>query len=338
VGDVLVAANFMTEDAEGNYNLNLTNLQGQSATQIALNFVFAGLNALANLEVPLIALPGGGIYVAASTGASNSQYGLRIAADLSLTPTPNQNANGQAAPSLAFDVALGSWPTGETDATSWYARITDTTANPVPPGLSLFLLQRDASNNLSFAPSFELASVGIDVSGGGDAPLINLDGYTLAGAELRAYLNSSGWDYGFAIRLDNVGFPLGPSFQDAQAGAAGSNTVARNLLASANPGSGPSASAVNPGFSAEAGWVKGYGPLLEIYDAQGNQTDIIWFPVQGRFGPISCQQIGLQVEVTGQYQGNPRLGVVFDGSVLLDVLDVYLDQLSIDVALKQIAS
>ena len=65
VGQILVAANFLTVDNTGTYHFDPTNLQGQSATDIALNFVFTepGLDALANLEVPLLGL-GGGIFVA----------------------------------------------------------------------------------------------------------------------------------------------------------------------------------------------------------------------------------------------------------------------------------
>jgi len=329
VGDLLTAAHFLTEDDQGEYHLSLQNLQGQSATEIALNFVFAALDALSTLEVPLIPLPGGGVFIAKRQ--SDNAYGIRFAADLSLSPNPN--GGGEAPP--AVDVSLGTWLTGESAASNWIGQITG--AN-VAPGLSLYVLKQNGSS-LSFAPSFELTSVGITIQGGGDAPLIDLGGYTLQGAEIRTYLDSADWTYGFAVRLDDVGFPLGTSFQNAQAGAANTNVVVQNLLASGGQsGDTSQPGAVNPSFSATAGYVKGHPPLLEIYDAHGNQTDLIWFPVQRRFGPINCQKVGLRVDVTGAHQDDPLLSVVFDGDVSLAVLDVYLDQLSINVRLKDVAN
>ncbi len=85
------------------------------------------------------------------------------------------------------------------------------------------------------------------------------------------------------------------------------------------------------------GYIPGNSPLLTIYDPQGTPTDLIWFPVQGRFGPINCSQIGVEVEATGNNQSDPILGVVFDGGVSLGVLDVELDQLSLAVHLKEVA-
>ena len=113
-------------------------------------------------------------------------------------------------PPCTFDVSLGSWFTGETDAANWMSSATGS-ASP-PAGLSVFMLRRDPSTHaMSFQPSFELVSAGINVSGGANAPLVNLKGYTLQGVEARAYLESSAWKFGFGARLDTVGFPLGPS-------------------------------------------------------------------------------------------------------------------------------
>lgn len=331
VGEVLVAANFLTVDSSGQYHLSLAQLQGQTPLDIALNFVFAGLDALANLDVPLLALPGGGVYIAYDEASGD--YGLRFVADLSLEPT--QSGTGAAPPTI--DLSLGSWFSGETDATNWLG---SATGSPSPPaGLSIFMLNRNpASQALTFAPGFELVSAGISVAGGAGTPLVNLDGYTLQGVDLRTYLSSAGWNFGFGARLDTVGFPLGPAFQDAQNGSAGSNAVAQNLLASGGGGGSGSADAVNPGFSAELAYVYGHTPYFEILDASGAQTDIIWFPIQRRFGPLNCQQIGLRLDLTGPNANNPVVGIVFDGGVMLSVLDVELDQLSINAHLKEIAS
>ena len=336
VGEIPTAAHFLTQDDQGQYSLSLQNLHGQSAQQIALNFVFAGLDALATLEVPLVPLPGGGIYVASDE--QTGDYGVRAAADLTLTSP--QNTDGKSSP--GFDVSLGTWFTGESDSTSWLARIAGGTPEP---GLSVFLLRRDpATEALSFAPSFSLASVGINVQGSTDAPLVNLGGYTLQGAELRGYLASNGWDFGFGARLDRVGFPAGPGFQDTQSGSkstngsTSTNMVAKSLVASDGQASGGGqTNAVNPVFSAELGYVKGHQPLLELFDPQDAQTDLIWYPIQRRFGPLNCQKIGLKVDVTGDHASDPILGLVFDGGVQLAGLDVELEELSLSVHLKEIA-
>ncbi|MBV9280187.1 MAG: hypothetical protein JOZ41_08920 [Chloroflexi bacterium] len=328
VGQILTAAHFLTEDKEtGEYHLSLDNLKGQSPTQIALNLAFAALDALSTLEIPLISLPGGGIFIARRQSDNASAYGLRFAADLSLSPSPR--TGGKAPP--AVDLCLGTWLSGESDKGNWVGRIMGGTP---AAGLSLFVLERK-DGTLSFAPSFQLTSVGFTIKGGGDAPLIDLGGYTLRGAEIRTYLDSADWTYGFAVRLDEVGFPLGPSFQHAQAGSAGSNVVVQNLLASGSQDAGAGqASAVNPSFSATAAYIRGHPPLLEMYDPQGQKTDVIWFPVQRRFGPINCQKVGLRLEVGAT---DPILGVVFDGGVSLAVLEVYLDQLSVNAHLKRVA-
>jgi hypothetical protein len=340
IGDLLVAANFLTKDTEGNYNLSLANLQGSSPTQIALNFVFAILNGLADLSIPIISLPGGGIYVVNAVNGNSTDYGIRLAFDVPL-PSPQSTGNS---PPPAVDLCLGAWFTGETDTANWISTITGSSP---PAGLSIFFLNNlssNGSNTLSFNPGFEFTSMGINIAGSGGAPLINLNGYTLNGAELRFYLNANdsltpgNWTYGFALRLDQIGFPLSPSFSDAQQGSS-SNMVAKCLMSSnGSTGDASSTGAVNPAFSAEAGYISvpsgtQPGPLLQIYNAQGVPTDVIWFPIQRRFGPINCQQVGLDVDVTSS---DPQLGIIFDGSVSFGGLNVYLDQLSILADLKEI--
>jgi hypothetical protein len=326
VGDILVAAGFLTKDSNPPagpgpvYHLDLQNLQG-TGEQIALDLAFAALNALVSIDDPLITLPGGGIYVAHD--ATTDDYGIRVAAELTIDV--GQTANGQAP--AAVDLCLGTWFTGETDTDNWMQR---TSGAAAAPGLSLLLLHRDGET-LSFTPHFALTSVGVDVKGGGGAPLVNVDGYTLGGVEARASLDSAAWAWGVGARLDAVGFPLGPAFQDARAGGSG-NAVAQSLLASGGGGSsGGPTNAVNPAFSAEAAYADGHF-LLELFDAQGNPTNTLWFPIQSRFGPVECEKIGVQVEAT---PNDPVVRLVVDGGVSLTVLAVDLDELSIGVHLKE---
>lgn len=370
VGDLLVAANFLTKDANGDYHLSLQNLHGQTASDIALNFVFAVLNALAATNFPIISLPGGGIYIARRDDANeSSDYGIRFAIDIPLTSgaastpggggTGSDNAGdastggaapgaggaaataGDASPTPAVDLCIGTWLTGESDGDNWITRTTGSSSQGA--GVSVFALNRDAGGKLSFAPSFELSSIGLNIRGGGDAPLIDVGGYTLKGAEVRAYLDWASKSYGFAARMDTMAFPLGPDFSASQQGGSGTNAVGQSLLASGGGQSGTSGdsgqpSTVNPGFSAEAAYVSGHDPLLEIFDLQGNKTDLIWFPVQRRFGPINCQKIGVEVKASGQQASDPVLGVVFDGDISLGGLDVYVDQLSVEVKLREAAN
>lgn len=333
VGEILVAARFLSLDAKGAYHLDLRNLRGRSATEIALDFLFAGLEALSRIETPLLKLPGGGVYI--QHRESTGDYGLRIAALLPLLS--EKSAEGKAPP--AVDLSLGAWLADESDANNWMQRITDDGTHR--PGLSIYALRRGADRRLSFAPGFDITSVGLDIRGGGDAPLFDINGYTLRGAQIRSYLSSENWPFGFVIRLENVGIPLAPGFDNIQHGGSGSNPVAASLIASGSGSqqeSSAESSATNPLFSAQAGYVHGFTPLLEIFDPEGNATDVIWFPIQRRFGPLNCRKIGLKIATAGDQRHDPLLGMIFDGSVALGPLAISLDQLSVDAHLKDIAN
>lgn len=324
VADLLTSAGFLQMTPAGAYELTLAGLRGLTPAQIALQLVFAVLDTLAAAEFPVVVLPGGGIYVAHRE--STGDYGVRVAAELTLGGTPG--ADGK--PGTAVDLCLGTWMTGEDDSSSWMQRATGTVWEP---GLSVYLL-RKRGTALSFAPGFTLVSAGLNVRGAGDAPLFSVEGVTLNGAELRAYLDSDRWAYGVAARLDGVGFPLGPGFATGGSG----NAVAQNLLSRGTPPAGGGETpAVNPAFSAEAAWVKGHPPVLEIFDPQGDPTDLIWFPIQRQLGPLRVGRVGLRVDVTGDHRDDPVLGVVLDGGVQLGALDVTLDQLSVGVHLKDAA-
>lgn len=339
VGQILVSANFLTTDNQGNYHLSLTNLTGTDPAQIALNFVFAILDALASLDVPLISLPGGGIYVTnvEQTGGGSTTYGLRMVIDIPLTSGTDENGK----PSTAVDFCLGTWLTGETDADNWMERAAGSSATP-DPGLSVLFLNRAPDNTLSFAPSFVLTSVGFNIEGGASSPLINVQGYTLNGTDLRVYLNPgaalsdpSQWQYGFAIRLDDVGFPLAAKFGG---GGASGNPVAENLLSSGsnggNQGAGADTAPVNPPFSAALAWRSDStnSPKFnfQLFGPDENPADQVWIPMQRAFGPLQCQRLGIGWP---QPNNDLLLAFLFDGDVALAGLEVDLKGLSIGIPL-----
>ena len=341
VGQILVKANFLTVDDQGNYHLSLTNLQGTGPAQIALNFVFSILDALASLDVPLISLPGGGIYVTnvEQAGGGSTTYGLRMMLDIPLTSGTDENGK----PATAVDFCLGTWLTGETDADNWLQRSAGTSPTP-NPGLSVLFLNRATDNSLSFAPSFALTSVGFNINGGAGSPLFNVDGYTLNGTDLRVYLNPgtalanpSQWQYGFAIRLDDVGFPLAAKFGS---GGASGNPVAENLLSSGsnsnggNQGAGADKAPVNPPFSAAIAWRSDStnSPKFnfQLFGPDENPADQVWITVQRAFGPLQCQRLGVGWP---QPNNNLLLSFLFDGDVALAGLEVDLKGLSIGIPL-----
>lgn len=340
IGDILTAAGFLTRqddptapDADPGesatapvYTLKLKGLQG-GALEIVLNLFFAALDALASGD-PLLEIPGGGIYV--GFDEATGDYGVRVAAELTIDL--GQAVSGQAPPTLAL--SLGTWLAGESDGSNWISLTTGSPAGDA--GLSVLLLHRDPDTALSFTPHFILSSVGVSVKGGAGAPLVNAAGFTLTGLEVRALLDSHAWQWGVAAGLDGVGFPLGPGFDQAQ--SAGGNTVAQTLVATGNGSSSSNPSsptAVNPAFSAEAAYVEGYPPLLEIFDPTGVKTDLIWYPMQRRFGPLECTKVGLKIDL-GPQDSDPVLGIVFDGGVSVSALSITLDELSVSAHLKEL--
>lgn len=346
IGQLLAAAGYLdaqtsTDPDSGStvttYTLDLSQLAGKTAEEIALGFVFQTLDALAAVGFPLISLPGGGLYVAYD--AATQTYGVRLQAQVSLsgggTGAPadggssvsggGTGSGSTAPPALQVELALGTWMTGETDAANW---VTSTGAPAAPGGVTLNLLQGNAQS-AAFAPSLVLSSVGVNVSGGGGTPLVSVDGVTLGGAELRASYDPATGAYGFAARLDQVGVPLAPAFP----GGSGGNPVAQNLLAGgSDPASAGQASATAPTFSMQAAYVRGQSPAFELIDATGAVGGTVWFPVQQRFGPVSCQKIGVRFDTSG----SPLLDLVFDGGVDLGGLSIYLDELSVGIPLAEV--
>lgn len=324
-GDVLAATGILTvnksSQAPKTYTLNLSALTG-TPQQIATNILFNILNTFIGSD-PIVKLDGGGIYLASRTkaGTTVTTYGVRIATQVPLTKA--------AAAANPLTICLGSWLTGETDTDNWMLRAGSTdTGNK--PGITVFLMSHDSSAGaISFAPELQMISVGLNIQGSGDASLANVNGYTLKGTELRGYYAPSGQQYGAALRLDDIGFPAAPALADSSGSK--SNPVASSILSSGDS-TGGDTTPVNPAFSAKAGYIHGNSPFFQAIDANGANTDTIWFPVQHRFGPINCEKIGVEIEGSAS---NPELGLLFDGSVNLGSLEVDLDRLTVDVVLKQ---
>jgi hypothetical protein len=309
------------------YSLNLASLQGTPA-EIALNIVFNVLDLLASLDTTLIDLPGGGISIAARNNADGSEdFGLCMALNL-----PVAGGDGSASP--AVNLCLGTWLTAETDSANWMTR-SGGSAPAYDPGVSVYLLHRAADHSVSFQPSFALVSIGIDLAGAAGKPLVDVGGYTFNGTGLRVFLypgdplgSPSQWDFGAALRFDSFGFPLAPTNGSGDGG----NAVAQNFLSSGT-GSAGDTSPINPAFSAALAWRSDStnSPKidLQLFDDQGDPTDIAWIPVQRAFGPVNCQRIGVGADLS-----IPLLSVLFDGGVALGALDVELTNLSIGVPLR----
>jgi hypothetical protein len=335
VGNILVAGQFLTTDDKGNYQLSLASIEGHSAEDIVLWFVIGAIEALADADVPYAAieLPGGGLYfVARENDDGTTDYGIRLA--LTITATGGDAASGKP----GVDLMLGSWLTGETDATSWVARSTgknpDTLAEP---GLNVYLLhQGNDPTDVSFAPSFAISSVGVNVHGAAPGkPLVNVEGVTIGGVELRAYLDEhSGWTIGAAARVDDVGIPLGPNFTQAT-GSTSTNPVAQNLLASGSSqsGSGPAAGGdqqpVNPTLSLSGAWVENSPFVFQLYDATGAAAEQVMLPVQRSLGPLTVQRLG-----AGWVQSTHELSLLLDAGVEVGTLSVDLTGLSVGIPVK----
>lgn len=350
VGEILKASHFLREDDGGEYHLDLASLRGKSGTEIALTLLFAVLDSLSTLAVPLIALPGGGIYVEGRENADKSKdYGVRFAFNVPLTSSENTTTNDRspkAPPDIDF--CFGTWFANENKTDSWMEQVSGSERDP---GLSLFFLNRDSQNKLRFSPGLELSSIGIKIRGNNDTPLFTVDGYTLKGAEIRTYLSPdnqwTNWTFACAARLDDIGVPLGSSFDTRATGE--TNPVARNLLASGDtsqPDKGGNAATdktdpVNPTFSIEAAYINRNSAgrsdyLLQFYNADGSKTDRLWFPVQRQMGPLSCQKLGIQVDTSRK--DDPRLTLIFDGGVKVSSLEIDLIDLLIGVPLKNLGT
>lgn len=286
--------------------------------------------------------PVAGIWIAfdpknpGDTASEDGSYGVR----LMIPDIPISLGSGKTSPTL--HLRLGSWFTGEeSDEDGWVNAIVKG-EDALKLGLSIFFLDYATGGNISFSPSFELTSVGFDVVGAKDTPLFNVGGVTMNGVELRAYINQNDdWQYGFGARVDDVGIPLGSSFTKGVTDGGG-NPVAKNIVTSGDNAQGESGGdaaegktdAVNPSFSLEAAYVSGTVGAAENWFVQllppnGAAGDIVWFPVNRKFGPIECQKVGLSWN-----QANLLLDIVLDGGISLSGMTAELIELSVGIPLN----
>ncbi|MBL8329112.1 MAG: hypothetical protein JNJ71_09695 [Rubrivivax sp.] len=272
----------------------------------------ATLNALtaAFEDDPVVdfGVPGSGLFMAADKAAGSfpRSFGVRVAMpELRLGDDPE------------ILVRLG----GETD---WIAQASNAGAAVAKPGFSLLLLRDSGSgsNRFSIAPLFELAGVGLKVSGRGDEPLFDIGGFQLGGVESLLYLkldlnlsSTPQLTFGVYGDLEHIAIPLGSS---------DSNPVAQSLMS----GGGGDAAPVNPRFSVRAAYVDKF--WLELGDTPGRNE--VWFPIQRTFGPVSVQQVGIR------WIGGPQLqgAILLDGGVSLAGLSVGVDDLSLTIPFAQI--
>lgn len=262
---------------------------------------------------------------------------------------PNEPDDGANKNKPQLTLQIGKWLTGEDDyETSWINRSvtgeaatepTDADAdddpNALQPGVSVILIERDTAADpaIVFAPKLECVSVGIDYIGANDNPLLDVGGLKLGGIELRTLvsLNLSATpdlQIGGAARLDDLGIPLGTSFDEAD--SEGSNPVASNTVASGD-GEGGNATqgatdAVNPAFSVSAAYILNDTLAIQLYDENDAPTDIVWFTAQEALGPVHLTKLGV-----GWDQSEDILSFIVDGGVSLVGLTVDLINLSIGI-------
>jgi hypothetical protein len=306
VATMLEGGGLIKADGNGGYVLTLDTLTSKGP----VGSVKGALGALANSNLPIVPLAGGGIYVA----HDNEDWGLRVQTteDISVQVAGEQ-----------VSLALGTFVAGDTATDNWISRSLGTAAPD--PGLALYVL----NDSRGFSPRIRLVEVGLNVAGTGGKPVVSQAGYTLKAFEARCYIDSLGWPYGFGVALDTVGFPVVPS------GASGdsSNPVAHDLV-DAGGDKGGDKEPANPSFSASVGraWsTSGSGTVsVRLSDPTGHEESRVWVPIQRAFGPLQLRRIGVEWD-----DPNPdyRLGLLLDASVMLSMLEVDLLALSLEIPL-----
>ena len=320
----------------GDYAKIWVDTQGNKLTPWAIieKLVYEALATLLGSGQRFLILPikTGGIYLvgqSSGTGpAAVTDYGIGLQIEDLAVGTGS---------TPAVLVQLGKWQTGND---SWITRTCpDWPAQD--PGAYFYLLRVDSSDTASIYPRLELVSVGVDVMGAANQPLVNIDGFQLGGIEPRAYFSldrdySSDPSFGLSIRCDNLGIPLGPGFGTDSGNA---NPVAQNLLTSKSGNGSGNKDAINPAFSVTGSYVQQYTPStssyaknfdVQLYDVHGAPTTQVWLPVQRALGPLQCRQIGIGWQGAGAAPPD-LLSVLFDGDVSLLGLTVDLVELSVGI-------
>lgn len=322
-GDLLAKAGLLEQSGPNLtvYTLDvtfLTNLASESPLQIVEQLVNAALTGLSAVD-PLIPIEGGGISIV-EDGAGSNQFGINLHIPDLVLKQPSATSQKK------LLLQLGSWLTGGTDQSNW---VTESGITDPAAGINIFFINSTPTSfSIMSPPTLELVSIGVDYLGTDSKhPLFDIKGIRLQGVETRIYLKTdfnSIEQFGGAMRLDEIGIPLGPP-----AGTnSSSNPVAGNVLSSGSGSQGDTGSAsaaVNPSFSIVTSYLNDTFNF-QMYDAQGNPTDTIWLPLQRTFGPLKCQKIGI-----GWQETTKDLMMIFDGSIELGGLEVDLIDLSIGI-------
>lgn len=330
-GDALKNAGFLTASGKGaDTTYALAKFAAMPAETFVLKLLAGGLTALVPKSGTAKILDfGSGRGTLSVAGATQDDgtvlYGVTVAlAGITV---------GQGSPTVTLQ--LGNWLTGETKAQSWVTR-SDPNAPAIltTPGLTVYFLEID-DGTPSFHIALDLISIGVDIEGSSEKPLLSAAGYGLEGVEARLLVSvdQDSWSspiVGGAVRLDKLSLPLGPAVADASSSRSSSNPVAQSLLTSGHTSSGGTGDAVNPSFSAAASYVNASGGSLDLqfYDASGNPTDEVQIPIDRALGPLNCRSIGL-----GASARPATLSIGFTGSVDLSLLNIGLENLSVAIPL-----
>ena len=325
-GTLLAELDILTSvDGNGYRVADLDGFREKRPLDCAQELVFVALSLLADQEGPLVPVGQDGIYVVKR--GDPEHYGFRVCLpDMALTGASESDNDEKA---LQLVLQIGKWFTGETDyVASWLKRARGDGAEAAEPGLAVYLVEKNGEG-IAFKPRLELVSVGLDLLGSEKKPLVGVKGFELGGIEPRLYLaldfdDPGGVVYGYGVRLDRLGIPLGAQFDKLS----GDNPVAANLLASGS-GDGDQAEegeedAANPVFSVSGSYVEDLS--VQLYGPDDEATDTVWFPVQRAYGPLSCKRIGV-----GWQDAARMLSFLFDGSVSVDVLTIDLIGLSVGI-------
>ncbi len=210
VGEVFVALGVLQAATPPAYQLVdlAAAFGGKSPIAIAETMLFRSLDlvikALGDRPVIPIEIAGskGGLYLASESMADGSErFGVRLAVtDLAITAAPE--------PSIVLQI--GELLSGEQTDEAWMVRAGGSAAEP---GISVFVLHvtglAETDPQLSLVIDVEAVSIGVDIAGADDKPLIDVDGYTLAKIEARAMVvpGEHGIVVGAAVKVDGLGIP-----------------------------------------------------------------------------------------------------------------------------------
>src|SRR6202521_624599 len=323
MGDAFVAAGLLNVKSSTYSFGTLSGLEGKTAEQMAEALLALVLKLLASNEKPIIPFDEGGIWVFQTPRNGGTDYGLRL-------QIPDADFSPASGPKITF--RLGKLLAGDTTDSTWISR-SDPNGTFPGPGVSLTVLNESSGNQPSFSPKLDVISIGLDIEGADDKPLVNINGVTLGSIQPRFlfsldFANPSQLAWGVALQVDGLGIPLGTGLSGANA-----NPVAQNLLSSGSDKGSGDKEAVNPTFSVSVSRV--FDPAdaasLDVhFHSDGGSGRRIWIPVQRMFGPLQCRRVGFEWP-----ENNPNyvLDILFDGGVKLAALAVDLQGLSVGIPL-----